>query len=68
MSNIILYLSDIDIEMAIYFSGSWHSSRQVAIKIQKREAVTTSAFLDERKNKLPFLYQCQTSRICFFLL
>jgi serine/threonine protein kinase len=43
----IFYLSDIDIEMTIYFSGSWHSSRQVAIKIQKREAVTTSAFLDE---------------------
>lgn len=34
-------------QFAEVWLGSWHSSRQVAIKIQKRDAVTTSAFLDE---------------------
>ncbi|XP_069104674.1 proto-oncogene tyrosine-protein kinase Yrk-like isoform X2 [Argopecten irradians] len=27
--------------------GTWHSSRQVAIKMQKKDAVSTAAFLDE---------------------
>ncbi|XP_076098947.1 tyrosine-protein kinase Fyn-like isoform X2 [Mytilus galloprovincialis] len=34
-------------QFAEVWLGSWHGSRQVAVKIQKRDAVTTSAFLDE---------------------
>lgn len=31
----------------IFFVARWHSSRDIAIKIQKKDAVSSAAFLDE---------------------